>query len=183
MPRFRVFSDSAFVYVPQSADGHRSLIGMVQSLTIMLAHEGLFIRGAIVVGKLYESENLVIGPAINEAVKLEKMSRYPRVILSRAAADFAMSTTRETSRNADSLREAQDGCWHIRHLHPWRARGEGVQEIGTDYFDDYCDRVTEKINRQLSDHACSEEVRAKLEWLKTELETSKDDWDKNFQLR
>ena len=91
-PRFRVFSDSAFIYLPNSAEGIRGLIGLVQGLTVMLAQHGFFVRGAIAVGKLFASQDVVIGPAINEAARLEKFSYYPRVILSEQAAKLSAGT-------------------------------------------------------------------------------------------
>ncbi|NBB81409.1 MAG: hypothetical protein GVY36_18545 [Verrucomicrobia bacterium] len=78
------FSDSVIVSYkkdePYSA-GITSIIMDVHQLQLQMTARGILFRGAITVGKLYHDDSFVLGPALNEAVALEKLAAYPRVIL------------------------------------------------------------------------------------------------------
>jgi len=52
----------------------------------LLREKGLLLRGAVTLGKVYESPNVLFGPALVEAHDLEKAARYPRIILSNEVA-------------------------------------------------------------------------------------------------
>jgi hypothetical protein len=59
-------------------------------LQISLIQRGISVRGAISSGKLFHNEAIVFGPALVEAVELEKLAMYPRVILSREILTMGM---------------------------------------------------------------------------------------------
>jgi len=76
------FSDS--IVVSYKLDEESAVYDMlfdIYLLQINLIQRGLLVRGAITSGQLIHDERLVFGPALNEAVELEKLAMYPRVIL------------------------------------------------------------------------------------------------------
>lgn len=78
------FSDSvviSYLKDEQQGRGVSSLLLDVHRLQLDLISSGVLLRGAIVSGLLYHDKHLVFGPALNEAVALEKLASYPRVIL------------------------------------------------------------------------------------------------------
>lgn len=86
------FSDSVIVSYkkdePYSA-GITSIIMHVHQLQLQMTARGILFRGAVTVGKLYHDDSFVLGPALNEAVALEKLAAYPRVILDAVILDEA----------------------------------------------------------------------------------------------
>jgi|JI9StandDraft_2_1071091.scaffolds.fasta_scaffold45212_2 hypothetical protein len=78
------FSDSVVISYrknEQPGFGVSSLLWDVHRIQLDLIHSGVLLRGAIVSGLLFHDDHLVFGPALNEAVALEKLANYPRVIL------------------------------------------------------------------------------------------------------
>ena len=53
---------------------------------LALADHGLFVRGGIAVGPHFMDKEIVFGPALIEAVKLEEDAIYPRIVLSHEVA-------------------------------------------------------------------------------------------------
>lgn len=82
--RVTQFSDSvviSYLKNEQQGNGVASFLSDVHSLQLNLIHSGVLLRGAITSGQLFHDEKFVFGPALNEAVALEKLANYPRVIL------------------------------------------------------------------------------------------------------
>lgn len=81
------FSDNLGYALPY--DGEREalseVIGSVQEHQCAFANHGLVGRGAITLGLFYAEVNVLQGPALNEAVALEKATKMPRVALDDAA--------------------------------------------------------------------------------------------------
>lgn len=78
------FSDSVVISYrkdEQHGQGVSSLLLDVHRIQLSLIHSGVLLRGAITTGLLFHDAHLVFGPALNEAVALEKLANYPRVIL------------------------------------------------------------------------------------------------------
>lgn len=57
-------------------------------LQLSLLDAGYIGRGAITLGPHHMQKRMAFGPALTEAVKLEKSTRWPRVALTPQAADF-----------------------------------------------------------------------------------------------
>ena len=78
------FSDSVVVsYLATEEGGLEDMLRDVLRLQIQLIHRKILVRGAITLGKLYHQRDFVFGPALNEAVELERLANYPRVIAER----------------------------------------------------------------------------------------------------
>ena len=129
--RVTQFSDSVVVsYLKDEMGGNgmNSIIHDVHRLQLDLVTRGVFLRGAITSGLLHHDENLVFGPALNEAVALEKLANYPRVILDGQLLDEVglkrfsnQEIGKEWSRTTDSMAiEDFDGLFYVDYfnVHP-----------------------------------------------------------------
>ena len=90
--RVTQFSDS--VVASYRVDEKSALFDMLYDIYLLqveLISHGIFIRGAITIGKLHHDDKLVFGPALVEAAELEKLAMYPRVILSQEVIDQGKS--------------------------------------------------------------------------------------------
>jgi hypothetical protein len=77
-----------------------------------LRAEGFFVRGGLTLGALHVSDHALFGPALVEAYDLEsRAAAYPRIVLSRAAAE----TQRGTAGGSVLLRD-DDGQTFIDYL-------------------------------------------------------------------
>jgi hypothetical protein len=105
------FSDSVAFSCPANDSQQFATIAMrVNELACGLLTEGqLLTRGAMVVGKLYHRQNIVFGPALVKAYKLESQyARYPRIlvaedVLAMAHADGKGLDLQKVKRDVDGL--------------------------------------------------------------------------------
>lgn len=75
-----IFSDNAVLSIPLDDEfGNVYIITMVEFLQRELLKLGYLVRGGMSVGKLYHKDNIVFGPALVEAVNIEKTTIYPRI--------------------------------------------------------------------------------------------------------
>ncbi|AEJ00827.1 hypothetical protein Nit79A3_0962 [Nitrosomonas sp. Is79A3] len=125
--RVTQFSDSVIVSYLRNephGTGVTSILMDVHNLQLALLQRGILLRGAITAGQLYHDEKLVFGPALNEAVALERLANYPRVILDGEILDEAglkRSPSPSLSRTINSMvAEDFDGLFYIDYfnIHP-----------------------------------------------------------------
>lgn len=88
-----LFSDSILVPLPIRCISKFNLYSfaasIVEKIQCKLLTQGFLSRGAITIGKAYYDYPICFGPAVIEAVKLEKdKAKYPRVIFSKAFENY-----------------------------------------------------------------------------------------------
>lgn len=135
-----VFSDSIVISMPVSnrSSGFQ-LLNEVIFIQMQLMYMGIFIRGGMTAGMLYHSENIVFGPAMNEAYCLEtKCAIYPRVIVS--------SNYLQTAYQNGVHQPEQEQRYFEEELHLIKKDGDGYayvdflnQELNTDGTEEYID--------------------------------------------
>ncbi len=86
------FTDNAVVAAPVDAVFSEVVFGMAEVsaayLMLICWEAGFLGRGAITFGPHYMDEDFVFGPALVEAVELEKSTRWPRIALGPSAVDI-----------------------------------------------------------------------------------------------
>jgi hypothetical protein len=76
------FSDSVAISTDPTEAGLFHLVNHVERIRLRLLKRGFLCRGAVTKGLLYHRDNIVVGPALVEAYKLEKNKvKTPRVIV------------------------------------------------------------------------------------------------------
>lgn len=58
-----------------------SILDVMRLQANFAALHGIFLRGACTYGKLYHKVTTIFGPAMNKVVSMEKVAKYPRVII------------------------------------------------------------------------------------------------------
>ncbi|MCZ2483135.1 hypothetical protein G9H64_09215 [Aquirufa nivalisilvae] len=87
------FSDS-FVITIKFKRNAPSQLGIVVKILIKLLEYNLLARGSIVFGEVLHFEKNIFGPALVEAVELEKKkAKYPRIIVDKSLNELELPTT------------------------------------------------------------------------------------------
>lgn len=118
------FSDSIVVsYEMTEESSVYHLLFDTYMVHIDLLRHGILVRGAITKGALYHDDRLVFGPALVEAVELEKYAMYPRVILSKEIIAIGMEhhgfwhDSEEEEKYIKSLIEKDsDGVFYVNYF-------------------------------------------------------------------
>lgn len=77
------FSDSAVISYPLNMRNalFHTIIDIIH-LQLELGNKGIMLRGGIAIGDVYHDDDIVFGPAMNEAYFLEsKVAKFPRVVI------------------------------------------------------------------------------------------------------
>jgi hypothetical protein len=91
--QFAAFSDCFVVSMPAHS-GYRIIDGAAEVCRKLL-HLGFLTRGGITVGDLHHIDNVIFGPALIDAVRLEKEAVYPRLVCSPELIDHLAAFPKE----------------------------------------------------------------------------------------
>lgn len=162
------FSDSVIVsYLKSEANGYgvSSILMDVHNLQRQLISKGILLRGAVTSGLLYHNDNYVFGPALNDAVQLERLANYPRVIIDGEILDDAglrKSQAIQISRTVSSMvQEDFDGLYYVDYfnVHPDDFNGEWTELYS--YLSSLRDVVKSLANKRTLS------IKVKHSWLRT----------------
>lgn len=150
----KTFSDNIFVAFPFGSSSTMSDEKVVETFLDELTHQiheltlfsGFPIRGAVCVGPLMFTDKFLFGPALVEAVQLEKEAIFPRVLLSETVLKYI--SPRSSSANL-VLRDS-DGKAFLHYL------------TGDVYW---LERHREYVQKGLLENASRVHERQKYEWL------------------
>jgi hypothetical protein len=108
----------------------------VSYMQLILLDEGFLGRGGIAFGKHYMDEHFVFGPALIDAVCLEKSTAYPRVALTLEAAqlvrDLAPNSGYATGAEAPLVRNllcGEDGSVFVNSFAVWFSEEDSTDRI------------------------------------------------------
>lgn len=146
------------------------LLNEIALLVINLANRGFLVRGGVTSGLLHHSDRHVVGPAMNEAYRLEsKVAKHPRVIFDPRVLEIARRarnpdhTPREEEQFARSfLTEDSDGHLFFDYV-SWE-RVVAVTGIDNEDYGGYLSRLGPLVREGLrNDDPC---VQEKYLWLR-----------------
>lgn len=106
-PKITYCSDSIVVSTEASEIDAIWLCELVESFYNIFLDHGFLIRGAVVTGDIYHSGNKIFGPAMLEAVDLEKKIRMPIVAMSRDFYDIFHLADNEEDKEIVQIRDKQ----------------------------------------------------------------------------
>lgn len=167
-PVMTQFSDSLVLSFEDDirGSGKDGLYRALMQLSGLLANNGFLLRGGIVKGKIFHTEDLVFGPALKQAYKYEsEIAVTPRVILERNLAvewNVKQPTNRETMLGECPWIRSPDGYYFFNFLPPF---------MGNTFFTDsnlwnnHLDPYRKMILEKAKDNHCSEKIFEKYEWL------------------
>ena len=176
IPKHIFISDSIILTAPleHKATLHGSVYNGLEivvmrciQLTYRFLELGYLLRGGIEIGQVWHDESNIIGPAYQEAYKLEAIiASVPRIILGESATRHWEQTFKSRNR----LCIERDGACMVNGLHDAYMYGVeeniSIKEI-IDKYEEYIEIVEEKIN---SDIGAKEKAKWHwfLAWLKYE---------------
>jgi len=153
------FSDNLAVSMPASLD-HTLFFKFLTIVCRDLLTMGFLTRGGVTVGNLYHKENMIFGPALIDAVTLEKEAIYPRLVCSHVLmTDF--ENRNHDPNNPQVLVQDQLGRQIVNLL----AFAEQNNPVA---WSDLEKTIAENIDRyrRCSDPKCKDELEKQLEkWL------------------
>jgi hypothetical protein len=114
------FSDTFVLSYPADHLAEVNVVGMVSQLCRGLLERGHYTRGAVVRGPVRHTTNVLFGPAVVEAHRLEsEVAKYPRVIISPSAAElFDMKV---------GIRTDFDGLMYLDLLGMYRPEAKDIE--------------------------------------------------------
>lgn len=118
-------------------------------------------RGSVVKGDLYNDGSIIFGPALIEAVELEKTAKFPKVIFSKDVINDINIGCLECGRNSPfslflEKEEEEDGTKYINFFKNYPKWHKGEKE-----------KIEKVIKSGLDPKRNSEDVRKKYKWLET----------------
>lgn len=125
---------------------------------------GFLVRGAIAVGDLYVENGVIFGPALVEAVELEKNAKYPRVILS----DECVNITKRSQMRDFIKYDMNASMWYFDYF-------KAICEMNLEDGEHVFQAVDEIIKN--SSGSESKEVKKKIEWIGQEYKPSHKKWE------
>lgn len=169
------FSDSIVVSIKvEETSGVFWFIADLANIVLNMTIRGFLVRGGISIGNLVHDEETVMGPAMNEAYRLEsQVAKYPRVILSDEIIDLSKkhrkdghSAEEEANYVKGFLKKDVDGHYFLDFLSisaVIEACGAEIDEY-VPYLQTVAQLLKTNGNHKLD---C---VRQKYEWLRLEYE-------------
>lgn len=172
--RFKSFLDSVSMSVPVSHGCLSFFLLHVHRFQRELANHGIFVRGAVVVGEHFENTSVLFGPALIQAVELEKtVSLWPRVVVHPNMIDLfgesglwldPKKPEQEFVQSLHLLRSDYDGISYIDYLRHYLCHfqeyGDSLKEAET-LASNHRSQIIEKVNVNKS----RLRVFAKYHWL------------------
>lgn len=174
----RMFSDCICVSSPFESGKLFKFIYTLEAVQMNLACSGVFIRGAIAIGRHFESPRMILSEALIEAYLLEsREAQFPRIIASEATAaqivagakaasepDLWDDTASSLALNPDvHLRRDEDGQVFLSYLMSLRRIDRSA--IILEYISRHKEAVTGWI-RDGRARDVEHKVRAKHEWVR-----------------
>jgi hypothetical protein len=131
--RSQSISDAVALSAAPNAAGFDAICTAAEELSRRLLRSGYFARGGITKGRLYHDHNMVFGPALVEAYRLEReVAKFPRILVPRSvAADgtaYAQEGTHWKEYFDGRFVQAGDGPFF---LHILRSQSRHVQKLAS----------------------------------------------------
>jgi hypothetical protein len=168
---FYMFSDSVILTAPTSDPGLIEIFLNVSSLIRRLLGYAVLLRGAIVQGDIYEKKQVIFGPGLIEAYKIESTSaRYPRILVSEDVRLKSQSVSYEVRGRKSmplsiKIRRDFDGLHHLDWmLHYHTIYGPETRGVRINGPEDYR-YLKERIEFALKDASDSPAIKSKVYWL------------------
>ena len=200
---FTIMSDSIVISAPNNNGGLIFILYLCDKIQMMLLSQGILLRGGIAEGEFFQLNNIMFGPALNEAHSIEsKQAIYPRIVIANSIIDDLKNKGMFISL-ADC--KSIDDYMHKKHLNKYINKHKDIsdkrvsdcdsqieffikQSEDSLYFVNYFNSfelmkiihspMVEKIKSTISNGLANprEDIRMKYMWLESYYNTSIDDY-------
>ena len=169
IPAHTYISDSIILSAPlsdntvTSYNGLEILVMRCIQLTHHFLKSGYLLRGGIAVGKVWHENSNIVGPAYQEAYRLEESGNEPRIILS----DSSVAQWKKGFGSASRMCIQKDGVTMVNGLHDFYIPGNTKYGVIDETYDEYKKLTEDAINSPLPQKAKDKWLWFK-EYLKSE---------------
>jgi hypothetical protein len=150
---------------------YSEIMDIVFLQTEMIDRGGTFLRGALTVGNVYHSDNMVFGPAVIDAYEIEsKLSNYPRVVLDpKILLEYERTASLRSENNTAEqdleyvkslIRQDSDGLWFVDYL-----RGMLGNFDFPEYYSAFINKHKELILSKASENNKLNSISLKYNWV------------------
>jgi hypothetical protein len=162
---YAMFSDSIAISVlGKSSEVLFSLLIVVIHMQIELLGKGIIIRGGIAAGELKHEKNLIIGKAMIEAVELEELAQYPRIVLTDKTIKIIQASPDYLDYEKDIIsmvKKDKDGLYFVDFL-------SQIEEVDSnELYLDLLSKAKSIIQQGLMQNKNNPPILCKYEWLKS----------------
>ncbi len=167
IPRHLAISDTIILSAPlrcqeqQWYSGLDAVIMRCIQLTHVFLDEGILLRGGIEAGKAWHAPKNIVGPAYQDAYRLETEACMPRVVLGKTAESHFNQGLSTGSR----MCIRRDGSLMVNGLHDYYIEGKSQLGGVEARYDKYSDIISNVLSSETG--ACE---KAKWHWLNAYLE-------------
>lgn len=166
----KMFSDNITLSLPVQKGALYSFLKQVVYLQGELANRGVFLRGAVVVGEHFEDEKVLFGPALVEAVELERsVALWPRVVvhpgvrrLMTESGLWAIENQSDSKYVTSLLRRGPDGISYVNYLRIFPDECDSAED-GVNFLKNHRKWIEQEANKNKMNLS----VLAKYYWLAT----------------
>lgn len=167
------FSDSVILSARPDAAGLWHLLLALQTLADRLLQIGVMVRGGVVLGFIYHDAEIVFGPSVVQAYRLESViAKVPRIIVGSGVMRLAeeVAETSEVFRQlkTHNLLRDRDGVWFLHYLREYsRFNREGATHLQVP-FEDFLAQgrlVAETIQMKIDTTVEAPNIYEKVQWL------------------
>jgi hypothetical protein len=161
------FSD-CYLISGKVSDGPWAVFAAVQALGANLLAHDMLTRGAVVCGAAYHQGRIAFGPAITEAVDIERnIAKYPRILVADGARE-AIRWENENFWHGQLLRLDTDGCSFINVLTPPLSRWSPLSDdrrLAIGDMKPFLSRIREVLRGRLKTSRDDLRHLSKVRWL------------------
>jgi len=163
--KFSNFSDLVAISCEPTERGLIRLIHHIGKIGFKLLRMGLLIRGGVVKGKIYHEGNMIFGPALVKAYKLEHdIAKYPRVILSDEVVNFGQKMYEPACKVFKRFtRVCDDGYTMIHILRTLQLISDAGYTKDPRLFE-FIAEIEEKLLSEIKNKESNRHVHSKLIW-------------------
>ena len=114
---YRIFSDNICFWFPLKFHplSLACMLSVLAEFQLGLLRDSIFCRGGVAIGHHYASENIIYGPALVEAVKIEKTAKHPCIAIANDIIEDA-SIIRFSLQTHQYHKIDPDGPWFVNYL-------------------------------------------------------------------
>lgn len=137
--QFGFFSDCLVLSIPVSMEGR--IFDVISHLSMKLLQRGFAVRGGVSVGNLFHNDQIIFGPALIEAHRIEtEQAKFPRVMI-----DPKVITVTGTHPHYALMRDSNND-WVI-DIFPYQATSSNMRNLLEEFYDP--DLIIEVIKTKL----------------------------------
>ncbi len=177
--RMAAFSDCVVITTDPSENGLIHILHHIAKIGFRLIQLGFLCRGGVSRGLVYHQNEMVFGPALIDAYRLEQSANMPRVILQEEVMNMGLSVESPVHKIFRKFtRKDNDGKYYVNTLRVIRQIMD-TESGPPDEIREMCNRIERHLLNELARLSKDIHKKEKVEWFKNYFDWARDrsGWD------